>query len=285
MNVVPIAELSRGRAARVRGVVRRASSELLASRLGERPCVYWDVRQGLDAEPYEREGQDFWVEDATGRALVRAADLIVEVLAERQREVISAADADYAALADRLRELKAQLKTTHGPAARSLREERARLAKAATLLLAIRAHARGRVHVAGSLAAQDRWIRENALTDGADGQRSIELVTERWEVVIAEGQEVEVEGVAQVEHAPSGSAASGYRDLPTCVALTGSGTAPVRVRGLGASAPAPPSPPTSTRRTEPRPSGSAQPEGSFGRHVLLVVMLIAALSLLVWLHR
>ncbi len=221
MAVQPISAVSGGQAAHVRGVVRRAHGEPLSSRLGGKACVYWDVRRGLHEAPTDRDGQDFWVEDATGRVLVRGRDVEADVLAERQRQVVRAADADHRALSERLRELKTELRSAAGKRARELIEERKRLAKIVTVLLAVRAHGRGRVHVGGSLPAQERWIHEHAASvDTSAGVKSLELVAERWEVVLEEGQEVEVEGFAQVEHVPA--------------TLAGGGGSPTRLQGAAA---------------------------------------------------
>lgn len=285
MSVQPIQSLVAGKSAVVRGVVRRAGGELLTSSLGSKPCVYWDVRDGLDDAPTVREALDFWVDDGTGKVLVRGAHLAVDVLAQRQEEIVHAAEADHMAMSERLRELKKQQRTASGPEAKELARERARLAKIVTVLLAVRAHARGRVHVGGSRSAQERWIREHAnRVNAAEGTRSIALVTERWEVVIEEGQEVEVEGLVQVEHVPTSLGGNaGYRDLPTCTVLTRSGSdRPVHVRGVGASAPVRP---TESAGAKPRAPGSGRSKARarpFDRHVMITVSVVAAASALVW---
>lgn len=283
----PVASVRAGRVARVRGVVRRAQGEPLASRLGRRACVYWDVRSGLDDAPDDRDGQDFWVEDPSGKVLVRGAHVVADVRAERQRQVVRAADADQAALAARLRDLKLELRSAAGARAKALIDERKRLAKVVTVLLAVRAHGRGRVHVGGSLSAQERWIREHA-SSAPEGVRSLELVTEEWEVVLGEDQEVEVEGFAQVERGPAAAGGGGYRDVPTCLVLTQTPTGqPVRVRGLGEAAPTvlPPARPPERKASRPSAAESKSERARRRRFevaVLAVVTTIAALTALTW---
>ncbi len=202
--------------------------------------MYWDIREGLDDAPREREGQSFWLEDGTGRVLVNGTALDVDARPQRRQAVLAAVETDLAALTSRLKTLKALRGKSQGTAERDLAAERARLSLAVTLLCAIRAQARGRLHLKGlSLHQQDRWIRDRAhLTEGGPGANATRLIVERWEVVLQEGQQVEVEGIVSIEPAPSELArGTSYRDVATISVLRPAHADGVRVTGLGAVAP------------------------------------------------
>ena len=231
-----IAEIRDGSVGRVVGAVRAAGPPL-RSPLGERPCVYWDVREGLGREPKDRDGRPFWLEDVAGdRVLVMTDALVVEVRAHREKAVLDAVDADVAEVAARIRALKLRLREPNAPS--DVLEERKHLAKVATLLCALRAHARGNLHVGGSLPEQEHWIRTHAhLTKDQPGDKAVGLMVERWEVVIEEGQHLVVEGLFRVEPLPPGLGSGGYRDRPNCMVVRASERSPVRVLGVGISAP------------------------------------------------
>ena len=110
------------------------------------------------------------------------------------------------------------------------------LAKVATLLCAIRAEARGNVHVGGNASGQRAWIEKNAALATGIGGRSLQRRQERFEVVLREGDAVEVEGALRREPLPSGMA-GGYRDRTDCWAVGPGPDGVVRVVGVGASAP------------------------------------------------
>jgi hypothetical protein len=234
--ILHVSELSAGSVACVEGTVR-AAAPLLVSPLGSRDCVYWDVRSGLDGTPERREARDFFVEDDTGRVLVVAAGLEVEARAERQSEIVQVAETELAAVEERLRELKEALRITHGPDARPLAAEKRRLAKVATLLCAVRAHARMRVHSGKTLEGQARFIAQNAaLAEAGPGARAIERMIERWEVVLAPGQRVVVGGLCRSVPTPAGGE-GGYRDRAMTLALVGEDGERLFAEGVGAAAP------------------------------------------------
>lgn len=265
--IVPIASIEQGARVRVAGVVR-ASEPLLTSSLSNKPCVYWDVRRGLHDPPSRSEAQRFWLEDESGRALVSVEGANVAAHAERQREVMRVAEADHEAASARIREIKDALKTVHGPEAARLHKERAALAKVVTLMLAIRAHARGRVHIAGTLSEQERWIREH-VADASD-REAVKLMVESWEVVIEEGQRIEIEGVVGTEAMPPG-ALGGYRDRPTCVAIRAES-----VTGIGALAP---------RAEEPVLPRTKKRASEFERAVIGILAALLAAAILLYLLR
>lgn len=295
MEVSPIGALVDGARARVRGRVRRAG-ELLTSGLGKRACVYWEVRESLRSAPSERGAQPFWLEDASGRVLVRAEALEVDARAERERAIVSAAESDVKVVSARLKALKDELREQHGAGAKPLIEERRRLAKVATLLCAIRAHARGNVHVGGTGAGQEAWIRKNRhLAEGGPGASTVKLAVDRWEVVVAEGDEVELEGGFHVEPLPPDlGMGGGYRDRPTCLVAHGEPDAPLRLHGVGAAAPVPdrpaaPAPAPAARAASAKPAEPARPgrrrphDPQFERQVLAVVSVVATVSFILWL--
>jgi hypothetical protein len=176
----------------------------------------------------------------------------VEARAARRQDVLTVVDSDIQSVSKSIREIKDRQSETQGTAAAQLDRERKRLAKVATLLCAVRAHARGRVHLAGTLARQERWIHEHAaLAKEGPGARSLDMVVERWEVVIEPGQRVEVAGTCQTEAIPPGLGSSdGYRSRLTAQVMRGSDAAPVRVIGVGEIA-ASESDPASTRAPTP----------------------------------
>ncbi len=264
-EVTRIANVTDGTRATVRGEVRAARPPLLTSKLSEQPCVYWDIRQGMDGTPLEHEGMDFWVQESGGdRVLVRVpavsageatsgpSSLDVDVRADRQQQIVEAASADIQAVSKRIKELKDILREGAGPNISEAAKERRRLAKVATLLCAVKAHARGKVHLGSSLKTQEAWIERNAhLADAEAGSRSVQLVTKRWEVVLAEGMEVSVTATFHMQPMPEGySGGGGYRDRPMCLTAAGDPSQPVHVLGVGAAAPQEEEPPTTKKRAD-----------------------------------
>ncbi|MCB9616805.1 MAG: hypothetical protein H6722_30595 [Sandaracinus sp.] len=231
-----LADAEPGTVVRLRGVVR-AAGRTLRSKLQGESCVYWDVRVGLARAPEASEACTFWLEDEAGeRVLVRSESLVVEVRAERGQELVSVAEADIDAVSVRIRELKDEAK--RGGATQSeANRERKRLAKVATLLCAIRAEARGNVHLGGNLAGQRRWIEQNQhLADKGLGERTVQRMVERFEVMLREGDPVEVEGLLRREPMP-GELGGGYRDRSDCLVMVPTADGAVRVRGVGEAAP------------------------------------------------
>lgn len=214
LSAVLLGEVEEGEVARVTGVVR-AASRTLRSKLRGTSCVYWDVRAGLAKEPEASEACAFWIEDASGtRALVRSEALRVDVRAQRAQELVETAESDIAAVSESIRALKDRARTTQGPAQGELNRERRRLAKVATVLCAIRAEARENVHVGGTLAGQRKWIEKNLhfANEGGGKLRTIQMRVERFEVVLCDGDPVEIEGRLRREPMP-GELGGGYRDL------------------------------------------------------------------------
>lgn len=220
--------------ARLEGRVAVAG-ELLTSKLGQVACVYWDVRDGLDADPREVGSSTFWLETQGERVLVLGDHLRVSARGERRREIVAVANADLEKIATRLAEVKEALRREAGPGARALHREREELATLATFLHATRAHARGKVHLAGSRAAQEKWIREHAtLAEGGLAKETAALARNAWEVVIQPGQRVIVEGPTAVEPLPEGfGGAAGYRDAPRARVMRGSPGAPLELTSAG----------------------------------------------------
>lgn len=278
METTPIAEIEGGARARVAGVVRRAAASPLRSKLSERECVYWDVREGPTEAPLERGAQDFWVEDATGRALVRAEVLSVSLRQRRRDDYLEQIVADVDAVGARIKELKEQLRE-QGPRHAALTAERRRLAKVATLLCAMRAEANGNVHLGGSARGQRAWIAKHAhLADDGPGAASVRKRIERFEVALEDGQRVEVEGFAEVTPAPAGygGARGGYRTAPTCLTLRADDR-PVVVVGVGEAAPAP------VEDARAPTASSSRPDEGVDRRLYGLLALAALLAALSWL--
>ena len=104
VDATPIAEIESGARVRVAGRVRQAASSPLRSKLSDRECVYWDVRADAADAPLETDAQDFWVEDATGRALVRAGTLSVRLRQHRREDYLEQIVSDVDAVGVRIRE-------------------------------------------------------------------------------------------------------------------------------------------------------------------------------------
>ncbi len=228
--------IGEGSVVKLAGVVRLAHDQPLRSQLKNKPAVCWEVREGLHDQAKAREGQDFWVDTDQGPVLIVAQHLQLDARAERSVEVLAIVDAEIDDVSSRLREIKKEKRTKAGPGAAELNREQKRLAKVATLLCAIRAQARGRVHLSGTLASQQEWIRKNAhLAQGGPGGSSAQLAIEGWEIAIEEGQSVEVEGICLTEAIPPGLASTdGYRSRLTGLVMRGSEDSPLRVIGKGA---------------------------------------------------
>ncbi len=233
-----VAQLQDGKTGRIRGRVRSACAEPLTSKLGDQTCVYWDTRPGLDARPDESDSQPFWLEDASGKVLVPAEGVRIEARGEHREALVERATADIHAVTERIRTLKAELRK--GDAGKGVSQERRRLAKVATLLCAVRAHAKGNVHASASLKHQEAYIEKNkhlVMADGL-GRDTIEMMVQRVEVVLCDGDEVEAEGLFRVEPLPPHvGGAHGYRERAVCMTLRPDHDGDARIVGVGRSAP------------------------------------------------
>lgn len=275
-----IEELRNGQLATIAGQVAAAAP------LGRSPsgveCVYWDQRNGIDEAPVARSGHPFWVSDGAGRVLILGDDVTVRARADRSEQVVEMATAEMAVLSEELRSLKERLKQEDEP---ELRARRRHLAKVATLLCSLKAHARGRVHGKGTLASQAAWIQKNRhLADDGPGSATTRLAVEVWEMTLSPGDAVTVEATFRVEPVPPGiGVGGGYRDRPTCVVargarLVGQGDArplrPPEIAALrGPSASGPPD------RAGPRPRGRSP----FEQTVRLVVCGVTVAATVYWL--
>lgn len=277
---------------RIEGVVVAGPQALRSPLLG-RECVYWDVRRGLRDEVERSDAAPFWVETEDGRWLVPPGTFDVDVRAKRSEEILDAVATDTQAISDQLRELKETTRHAAGDEARRLRRRREQLSQVVTFLYVVRAHANGKLHLAGkSLKEQGRWIEANAPKDREDGATSIAVAVDRYEVVIADGDRVIVEGVEGEAPIPPGmGAGGGYRERPTCRALRG-GAGPLRITGVGALRPPPRGP--RDRPSQPAPE-QAQAEGgpvgfgeirsapAFERVVVGTLAVLGAIAVTLWL--
>lgn len=244
-----------------------------------RECVYWDTRGGLESAPRASGAVDFWLETASERVLVRADRLEVEAVAQRRQEVLGQVDHDIHEVSRRSRAVKDALREGSGDA-KALGRERKRLAQLATLLCAVRAQARGRVHVGGSLAGQSRWIAEHAkeITAGP-GAKTLRLVVDQWETVIAPGDEVEIEGERALEPAPPGLGhGGGYRERASIGVLRAPEGGALVVRGA-----ARPQLPSGRWAASAPPRSAPDPSTADRTLVAIVAAATGTLVVLAWL--
>jgi hypothetical protein len=284
VSTVPIGSVESGIRARVAGTVRRAG-ELVLSSLGEKPCVYWEVRRPGESTPHISGGEWFWIEDESGRALVMTAGVRVAALAVRREELLDVVDADVEEIGRQIREIKVRLKTAPPDETNALQKQRKELGRIATLLYTIRAHARGKLHRRGTLETQARWIHaQSSGYDGtAAGTKSVKLMLESMEITIEEGQRVEVDARFEVQPIPQnlGVSGGGYRDLPTCLVARAADGEAVTITGMGAIAP--PVEPMKPQSAQPIPTSIARPsehDPKFARAVIAVLAAVLAIGLL-----
>jgi hypothetical protein len=236
LSLIPIASAKDGVSGTFSGRVCLASERTLVARLSERPCVYWEINQTLGrGDPESSEGLPFWLEDDTGRILVQPQSVEVAARAEGRTRAVAVVDANINQVSQRIRQIKDERRMAAGPAAKKLLEEHRHLKRLATLLCAIRAHARGNVHIGRTLKGQDAAIRKRS--PEFEGE-AISLVGERFEVVLSEDAELEVSGLCVMAMAPPGMGHTrGYRDSPTCLQLRAPVGGRLHIRGLGDAAP------------------------------------------------
>jgi cell division protein FtsB len=167
----------------------------------------------------ERQAQDFYVEDESGRVLVVMQDYSLE-LGRSASAAADVVDADIQDVQQRLQKLAERARKKGNDLAERDKAERRTLRNLYTLLCAIRAHRSGRCHVGKSLEGQQRYILERSrsfLRSGmADEVASLRLVGS--ESLLVEGQEVSVEGEVCLEQDPDAPRA-GYRSRPTRTVL------------------------------------------------------------------
>jgi hypothetical protein len=233
---MPIASTRDGTPATIQGRVSLAGDKSLRAPLSERPCIYWEVNLSLGAgDPETFDGLAFWLEDDSGRLLVQPESVDVDARAEGRTKAISVVDANINEVAESIRQIKDKRSKVGGREAARLTAEHRKLKKLATFLCALRAHARGRVHTGGSLKKQEAYIQKKA--PDFEGE-AVNLVGERFEVILSEGDELEIRGLCVVAMLPPGVGASGgYRDSPTCLQMRAPVGGRLQIRGLGGVAP------------------------------------------------
>ena len=185
------------------------------------PCVYWERRRALDDRALEQGGERFWVQSGDDRVLVEVAQLLeVRARADWREAIEKVATSEIAAVSAELSRLKDVLRARDDG---DLRRQQRKLKKVATLLCALKAQTRGKVHGGGSLEGQAKWIEKNRhLADDGPGKATIERVARALVVALVPGDPVTVSGRFAVEPMPPGlGAGGGYRDRPTCFAVHG----------------------------------------------------------------
>lgn len=284
MRDATIADLQDGEQAIVLGVVE-AAGPLLDGPDGE-PCVYWEKRKGMGSDATERGGERFWVVDGEERVLVPVTELTeLSAKGDWTEEVVQIATSEIQAVSRELAELKQQLKEQDRP---ELRRRRKKLAKVATLLCSVKAHARGKVHGKGTLESQARWIEKNKhLADDGPGQATMAKAVNRLVVVLEPGATVTVSGRFQREPVPPGLGASGgYRDRPTCWIVREAHVVGQKELAANATPPSPDAPPRPTSHSADERSTARSVEESmarFDRRAIAVVSVITGIAALLWL--
>lgn len=216
-----------GATVRIAGTVE--VSEPVEAPISKIACAYaevYDPHRG--GAPIERVGTRLHVRDATALAEVELEHVETELLGYVRNEKVEAIQTELTTVEEKLGELKDRRRDASGPAASAIHREQKQLRRVATLLYAMRAQARGRTHGQRSLDAQKQFIaRERQALRVQDGARpAIEIETERLEAVVAEGDTVEIEGLARWR---AGGQARGYREAGRRLVITGSPQAPVRL--------------------------------------------------------
>lgn len=221
----------------IAGVVRSAGDAPLTSPITKRACVCFEVHAGLfDGSATQRGAQSFLVEDATGTALV-IMDHFELALGDLERgDTMNVLDADINKVSGRLSDLKAEARTVRPDERRKIDAELRELKGVATLLCAIRAHRRGKTHVGKTLAGQERFIRERSKQYEAHGELA-QMHTrhlQSYDTILAEGDTVQVEGLATQE--PDPTRAAGYRGRAMRTVIRAPHDGAVRVCGEGSEA-------------------------------------------------
>lgn len=232
--ITPISQVPDGTLARLRGEVRVFDGQTLVSPLGGRTCVYHEVRDPVVSAPLETRGQSFLLEDRTGRALVVLERQQVDVRPRLRQELVSLLDANVQAVSAHLHRLKERYHSAAGPEASRISRELNRKKKVATLLCALRAQARDRVHMGKDL--QDQAARIARLRSQIDTDEELQdaepIPVERYEVTLEEGEEVMVEGFCQWEPDPDPSAhGASYRERPLRLVVHAPADGELRVEG------------------------------------------------------
>lgn len=216
-DTVSIAQAQEGQISQISGVVHLVDTSLCTPH-DNRPCAYYEVRDGLASRPARSEARSFVVEDQTGRALVvmEPERHEVSLVGRSVQEAIAVLDADINEVSDRLHDLKQQIRNGSPAEQRKLVPVIRRHRELATVLCAIRAHARGRTHIKGTLDEQEAYIRKtSAKFEESEAKRAHKLFVERQEATLVEGQRVTVRGYFQWEPDPDPAAmAGGYRSRP-----------------------------------------------------------------------
>ena len=226
-GAIPIAEAVDGEVVTVGGTVE-IDGEPLESPLSGEVCVLYEVYDAFDDDrPNDRGAIDFVIRDDGGKARVVTAHLDASLLGQARRQRVQAIEANIHDVSDKLSELKDRATRVQGPAAKKLHAEMRRYKRVATLLCAMKAHARGKVHGAMSAAEQVRFIdRENAALS-KDGEGAFAFDIERVEALLTPGQRVLVTGRARWELDSEGGA--GYRQAGKVLVLEGEPETPVQV--------------------------------------------------------
>lgn len=227
----PTAEVAAGPTT-IEGVVRQAEEAPLIAPLSGRACVCYEVHRGLLGGMKSQDAQRFYLEYDGGRALVEMDRFRLELGSLARKQVLEVLDADINAIAMQLSDLKVRLRQAQGHRQSVLQKELRELKGLATLLCAVRAHARGNVHTGRTLEGQERFIAAQSTLYQADGElRQIpSRYLEQFDTILAAGQRARVTGEARWGTGPS----QGYRDGARQLIIFAPEDGEVLVEGQGA---------------------------------------------------
>jgi hypothetical protein len=207
----------------IEGVARSSGAPPLVSSITRRSCLCWQAHGSLlDPASAEQSGaQDFYVEDESGRALVKTERAALALGHLERGGMLNVLDADIKQVAAQISDKRVAARAAASDARRAIDAELRELRRLATLLCAIRAHARGNLHIGKSLAEQERLIQERS----AEAASSVALremparYLQSYDAVLCDGDRVRITGVVSREADPDG-AAGGYRDRPLSVVIS-----------------------------------------------------------------
>lgn len=239
LEPIAIGDVTDGKEACIRGTVRVAGNASLVAPISKRECVYYEVRPELRNPPEpaeEAEARDFVVEDESGRAFVMMERYEMTVAYKEWQDVVAVLDMDIETVSERLKELKYEVRGANAVRQRELTPIIRRSKEIATLLCAIRAHARGRSHIGKSLQEQRRFIEKESQRYEQTGAmwQLTSTYLERHDVVLQAGDRVHVSGWCRWEPDPDPTAAVvNYRERPMRLVVQAppDGTLTVAVEG------------------------------------------------------
>ena len=200
----------------------------LIAPISKRSCICYQVHAGVVNDATAENAQPFYLEDATGRALVEMDRYKLELGALVRQKQMAILSANINDVSRSISELKP--KASHDSRVRSQLRE---LRELATLLCAVRAHARGNIHHGKTLEGQARYIEKQS---HKYRQHSAARVVAaqflgRFDTLLVDGQNARVTGEATLRRA-----SGGYRDGARELVIVAPKGEQIHVSGEGAAA-------------------------------------------------